>query len=48
MQSERDPLYVRQDGRWLIARTEYDRIYERVYEDLDPGLTAHFRAAAGL
>ena len=34
--------YVREDGRWLIARTEYDRIYERVYHDAAPGLTAHF------
>ena len=38
--------YVRQDGRWLIARTEYDRIYERVYHDPEPGLTAHILATS--
>lgn len=38
--------YVKQGGRWLIARTEYDRIYERVYHDPAPGLTAHFAMMA--
>lgn len=36
--------YVKCDGQWLIARTEYDRIYERVYHDPAPGLTTHFAA----
>jgi hypothetical protein len=36
--------YVKRDGQWLIARTEYDRIYERVYRETDPGLTAHMLA----
>lgn len=33
--------YVKRDGRWLIAFSEYDRLYERVYQDPTPGLTAH-------
>jgi hypothetical protein len=37
--------YVRQAGRWLIAHSEYDRVYERVYHDPAPGLTAHMLAA---
>ena len=36
--------YVRRDGRWMIARTEYDRVYERVYQDEYPSLTAHLLA----
>lgn len=36
--------YVKRDGRWLIAHSEYDRVYERVYHDPEPGLTAHFLA----
>ena len=36
--------YVSRDGRWLIARTEYDRVYERVYHDPAPGVTAHLLA----
>lgn len=39
--------YVKQDGRWLIAHSEYDRVYERVYFDPAPGLTAHFLAQRG-
>ncbi|MGF7148169.1 uncharacterized protein (TIGR02246 family) [Sphingomonas zeicaulis] len=36
--------YVKRDGRWLIAQSEYDRVYERVYTDPAPGLTAHYLA----
>lgn len=36
--------YVKRDGRWLIAHSEYDRVYERVYTDPAPGLTAHMLA----
>jgi uncharacterized protein (TIGR02246 family) len=36
--------YVREDGRWLIQHTEYDRVYERVFSDPAPGLTAHMLA----
>ena len=36
--------YICQDGCWLIARSEYDRVYERVYFDADPGLTTFFHA----
>jgi hypothetical protein len=36
--------YVKTDGNWLIARTEYDRIYERVYRETEPGVTAHMLA----
>lgn len=38
--------YVKRDGRWLIAHSEYDRVYERVYTDPAPGLTAHLLATA--
>jgi len=36
--------YVKQNGRWLIRRAEYDRVYERVYTERDVGLTAHMLA----
>jgi len=39
--------YVKRDGRWLIAHSEYDRVYERVYTDPVPGLTAHLLAQRG-
>jgi len=39
--------YVKRDGRWLIAHSEYDRVYERVYTDPAPGLTAHLLAQRG-
>jgi len=40
--------YVRRDGRWLIARTEYDRVWE-AFEPLRPGIaiTAHQLARTG-
>lgn len=37
--------YVKLDGHWLIARTEYNRIYGRVYREAEPGITAHMLAA---
>lgn len=40
--------YVKRDGRWLIARSEYDRVYERVFNDPDPHVTAHILATAGV
>ena len=41
--------YVRRDGTWLIARTEYDRVWE-AFEPLRPGIeiTAHALGKAGL
>ncbi|MGH8598410.1 MAG: nuclear transport factor 2 family protein [Gammaproteobacteria bacterium] len=33
--------YVLQDGAWRIARSTYTRIYERVFNDPDPGVTYH-------
>lgn len=36
--------YVKREGRWLIAESSYDRVYERVYHDPSPGLTAHMLA----
>lgn len=33
--------YVLQDGAWRIARSTYTRIYERVFHEADPALTAH-------
>ena len=41
--------YVRADGSWKIARTEYDRVWE-AFEPIRPGLriTAHALAKAGL
>ena len=41
--------YVRRAGRWLIARTEYDRVWE-AFEPLRPGITvtAHALARKGL
>ncbi|HET8613206.1 MAG TPA: nuclear transport factor 2 family protein [Sphingomonas sp.] len=36
--------YVKREGRWLIRRAEYDRVYERVYTERDVGLTAHMLA----
>lgn len=39
--------YVKRDGRWLIAFSDYERVYERVYIDPAPGLTAHFLAQRG-
>ncbi|OCC25245.1 hypothetical protein MB02_00745 [Croceicoccus estronivorus] len=40
--------YVRQNGTWLIARTEYDRVWE-AFEPLRPGIqvTAHQLARTG-
>lgn len=37
--------YEKRSGRWLIARSEYDRVYERVFFEEDIGLTAHMLAA---
>lgn len=41
--------YVREDGRWKIARTEYDRVWE-AFEPIRPGIriTAHALAKTGL
>ncbi|MDT0575341.1 nuclear transport factor 2 family protein [Croceicoccus sp. F390] len=36
-----DDEYVHRDGRWQILRSQYERVYERVYHDADPYLTAH-------
>lgn len=38
--------YVRQGGRWLIQHSEYRRVFERVFHDPAPGLTAHLTAMA--
>lgn len=38
-------LYVRGAGGWQIAASAYDRVYERVYREEQPGLTAHLLAA---
>ncbi len=34
--------YVKQNGKWLIRRASYTRLYERVYQAQDANLTAHF------
>jgi hypothetical protein len=41
--------YVRRGGQWLIARTEYDRVWE-AFEPIRAGITitAHALAKAGL
>ena len=41
--------YVRADGGWKIARTEYDRVWE-AFEPIRPGIriTAHLLAKTGL
>jgi uncharacterized protein (TIGR02246 family) len=36
--------YVCQDGRWLIQHSAYRRVFERVFHDPAPGLTAHLTA----
>ncbi len=36
--------YVRQEGVWLIRHSSYTRLYERVYREAEPGLTAHLLA----
>ncbi len=33
--------YVLQDGVWLIQRSAYTRVYERVYQDAEPGVTTY-------
>ena len=42
-------VYRREDGRWKIARTEYDRVMELV-STLEPEIeiTSHYLAGAGL
>lgn len=37
--------YVKQDGSWRIRHSGYVRVYERVYQEEDVGLTAHMLAA---
>jgi|TARA_R100000501_G_scaffold17919_3_gene35039 uncharacterized protein (TIGR02246 family) len=39
--------YRKVDGEWLIARSSYERVYERVYHEPEPGLTAHLLARTG-
>lgn len=36
--------YVYRGGRWLIQHSEYRRVFERVFHDPAPGLTAHLTA----
>lgn len=36
--------YVKRDGRWLISFAEYDRVYERVWQEAQVNLTAHMLA----
>lgn len=33
--------YVLEDGRWQIQKSSYTRIYERVFNETDPALTAY-------
>lgn len=33
--------YVKQDGRWLIRKATYSRLFERVHQIPDANLTAH-------
>ena len=34
--------YAKKDDVWKICRSTYNRIYERVYVEPDPSITAHF------
>jgi hypothetical protein len=36
-----DDRYVKADGAWRIQRSSYRRLYERVYTEGQPGVTAH-------
>ena len=36
--------YVKQDGAWKIRRATYNRLFERVYVEKEPALTAHLLA----
>ena len=40
--------YVYRDGRWLIQHSEYRRVFERVFHDPAPGLTAHLTAMTAI
>lgn len=39
--------YVKQDGRWLIRETCYERLYEVNRQEPSPAFSAHYLARAG-